>query len=199
MAVRRVPRCNRSTVHNLVRPSSACAPNRTLRIRRQPRCRLPYQLADDTLAGLAESKRFVGLRDGTADLARPLRLRSLVPSSFRLLSGIDATALAYVNSGGDGCISMISNVMPDLCRVIFSNSRQGRLQSAGYLQKRLLPLEACLARESPAALKYALSLLGLMGPATRLPLVELDELVKAAVARAVAEIADEDLVEAAEA
>src|SRR6516164_675704 len=157
------------------------------------------ELANDTLAGLAESKRFVGLRDGTGDLARPLRLRSLVPSSFRLMSGVDATALAYVNSGGDGCISMISNVMPDLCRVIFSRCRQGRLQSAGYLQKRLLLLDACLARESPAALKYALSLLGLMGPATRLPLVELDEPVKAALARAVAEIADEDLVEAAEA
>jgi 4-hydroxy-tetrahydrodipicolinate synthase len=39
----------------------------------------------------------------------------------------------------------------------------------------------------------------LIGPATRLPLVELDEPAKAAVARAVAEIADEDLVEAAEA
>ena len=88
---------------------------------------------------------------------------------------------------------------PDLCRVIFSSCRQGRLQSAGYLQRRLLPLEACLASESPAALKYALSLLGLMGPATRLPLVELDEPAKAAVARAVAAIADEDLVEVAEA
>jgi len=157
------------------------------------------ELTNDTLAGLAESKRFVGLRDGTGDLARPLRLRSMVPSPFRLLSGDGAIALAYVTSGGDGCISAVSNVTPDLCRMIFSSCWQGRLRSALYLQKQLLPLETCLAGESPAALKYALSLLGLMGPATRLPLVELNESAKAAVARAVVGIADENLLEVAEA
>src|SRR5262249_14359954 len=66
------------------------------------------ELANDTLARLAESKQFVGLRDGTGDVTRPLHLSSLVPPCFRLLSGDDATALAYVASGGDGCISMIS-------------------------------------------------------------------------------------------
>jgi 4-hydroxy-tetrahydrodipicolinate synthase len=38
--------------------------------------------------------------------------------------------------------------------------RQGRPQSARYLFSRLLPLAALLAEEEPAALKYALSLLG---------------------------------------
>jgi 4-hydroxy-tetrahydrodipicolinate synthase len=40
-----------------------------------------------------------------------------------------------------------------------------------------------------------LSLLGLIDPATRLPLVELDDVAKASVANAVAAIADEDLVD----
>src|ERR1700736_5077276 len=136
------------------------------------------ELSDDTLARLAESKQFIGLRDGTGDIARPLRLRSL-PPGFRLLSGDDATALAFLANGGDGCISTISNVAPELCQVIFSSCRQGRLQSARYLQKRLAPLTALLTRESPAALKYALCLLGFMHPDTRLPIVELDESAKA--------------------
>ena len=157
------------------------------------------ELADDTLAQLAECEAFIGLRDGTGDVARPLRLNPLVPPSFRLLTGDDATALAYVASGGDGCISMIANVVPDLCRIVFASSRQGRPQSARYLQKRLLPLETCLAREGPAALKYVLSLLGLMEPTVRLPLVELAEPAKAAIARAVAGLCDEDLLAAAEA
>lgn len=156
-------------------------------------------LSDDTLARLAQSNRFVGLRDGTGEVARVMRLRPLLPAAFRLLSGDDATALPYVAAGGDGCISMVSNVAPDLCRVIFSNLRQGRLQTARYLQKRLVPLESCLSGECPAALKYALSLLGLMKPATRLPLVELDEAARAAVTKAVATIADEDLLGTAEA
>jgi 4-hydroxy-tetrahydrodipicolinate synthase len=61
------------------------------------------------------------------------------------------------------------------------------------LQKRLIRLQACLCRESPAALKYALSLLGLMHPTTRLPIVELDETAKAAVARALIEVDEHQL------
>jgi 4-hydroxy-tetrahydrodipicolinate synthase len=157
-------------------------PSRTLR-----------ELSDDTLARLAQSKQFIGLRDGTGDINRPMRLRSRLPPGFRLLSGDDATALAYIANGGDGCISTVSNVAPGLCRVIFSNCREGRLQSARYLQDRLAPLTAALSRESPAALKYALCLLGFMRPNTRLPIVELADAAKAQVASAIVEIGDEDL------
>jgi 4-hydroxy-tetrahydrodipicolinate synthase len=151
------------------------------------------ELSDDTLVRLAESRQFIGLRDGTGDIVRPMRLRSLLPPGFRLLSGDDATALAFIANGGDGCISTISNVAPELCRVIFSSCRQGRLQSARYLQNRLAPLTALIAKESPAALKFALCLLGFMSPRTRLPIVELADSAKAEVASAIAQIGDEDL------
>jgi 4-hydroxy-tetrahydrodipicolinate synthase len=151
------------------------------------------ELSDDTVARLAESNQFIGLRDGTGDLARPLRLRSLLPPGFRLLSGDDATALAFLACGGDGCISAISNVAPELCQAIFSSCMQGRLQSARYLQSRLASLTAALTKDSPAALKYALCLLGFMRPNTRLPIVGLTDAAKAEVASAIAEIGDEDL------
>jgi 4-hydroxy-tetrahydrodipicolinate synthase len=151
------------------------------------------ELADDTLVRLAVSRRFIGLSDGTGDVSRPARLRSQLPAGFRLLSGDDATALAFCATGGDGCISTVSNVAPDLCRVIYSNCREGRLQSARYLHYRLGPLITCLARESPAALKYALCLLGFMSPTTRLPIVGLSDAAKADVAQAIAQIGDEDI------
>jgi 4-hydroxy-tetrahydrodipicolinate synthase len=163
-------------------------PSRTLR-----------PLADETLARLAESPQFVGLRDGSGDISRPMRLTWLLSSGFRLLSGDDVTAFGYIASGGDGAISQVSNIAPDLCRTIFSNYRQGRLQSARYLEKRLVALEGCLVKESPAALKYALSLLGLMRPDTRLPIVELDAAARADVVRAFAAISDEELIDIAEA
>ena len=143
-------------------------------------------LADETIALLAQSRQFVGLKDGTGDVSRPTRLSSLVPPGFRLLSGDDVTAFGFMAGGGHGCISLVSNIAPDVCRRIFSNLRQGRLQSARQLHRRLGPLEACLSNDVPAALKYALSLLGLMHPTTRLPIVELDEASKAQVARALA-------------
>jgi len=151
------------------------------------------ELSDDSLARLAESAQFIGLRDGPGDVTRPQRLRSLTPPGFRLLSGDDATALAFLANGGHGCISLVSNVAPELCQLIYSSCRQGRLQSGRYLQDRLAPLAASLAKESPAALKYALCLLGFMRPDTRLPIVELADAAKAEVAKAIAEIGDEDL------
>jgi len=151
------------------------------------------ELSDDTLARLAESGQFIGLRDGSGDICRPLRLQSRLPPGFRLLSGDDATALAFLGQGGDGCISAISNVAPELCHAIFSSCRQGRLQSARYQQNRLARLTTALSRENPAALKYALSLLGFIRPNTRLPIVELADAAKAEVASALAEIGDQSL------
>jgi 4-hydroxy-tetrahydrodipicolinate synthase len=151
------------------------------------------ELADDTLTRLAQSKQFIGLRDSTADITRLLRLRPRLPHGFRLLSGDDATAPAFIANGGDGCISTISNVAPELCLAIFSNCRQGRLQTARYLHDRLAPLTAALSKENPAAVKYALSLLGFMSPTARLPIVELTDSAKAEVADAIAEIGDDDL------
>jgi 4-hydroxy-tetrahydrodipicolinate synthase len=162
------------------------APSRTLR-----------PLADETLMRLAENRQFVGLRDASGDISRPLRLGRLLPAGFRLLSGDDTAAFAFISSGGDGCISEVSNLAPDLCRTIFTSCRQGRLQSARYLERRLVQLEACLCRESPASLKYALSLLGLMRPDTRLPIVEPGEAAKAEIARALTALGDEDLTEGA--
>jgi 4-hydroxy-tetrahydrodipicolinate synthase len=159
-------------------------PSRTLR-----------PLANETLLRLAESRQFAGLRDGSGDITRPMRLNRLLPAGFRFLSGDDSTAFGFIASGGDGAISEVANIAPDICRMIFSYVRQGRLQSARYLDKRLVPLIACLGKESPAALKHALSLRGLMSPATRLPLVPLDDAARTEVARAFAAIADEELID----
>jgi 4-hydroxy-tetrahydrodipicolinate synthase len=151
------------------------------------------ELSDDTLLRLANSRHFIGLRDATGDITRLLRLQRLLPAGFRLLSGDDTTALSFIANGGDGCISIVSNVAPELCQAVFSNCRLARPQTARYLHDRLVPLMAALTKESPAALKYALFLLGFMSPATRLPIVGLTDDAKAEVAGAIAEIGDEDI------
>jgi 4-hydroxy-tetrahydrodipicolinate synthase len=151
------------------------------------------ELADVTLVRLTQSRRFVGLRDASGDVARPARLRPHLPAGFRLLSGDDATALGFVASGGDGWISMIANVAPGLCRGIFACCRQENWQAARALHKRLAPLEALLSGEGVPALKVALSRLGLMGPDLRLPLVEPEAAVAREVASAVAAIAEQSL------
>ena len=149
-------------------------------------------LADETVARLAEMPQFIGLKDATGDVTRVARLRSLVAPQFRLLSGDDATAAAFVAQGGDGCISVTSNVVPGLCRSMFLAWKQDQAARAQRLARPLARLTSALFRESnPSPLKYALSLLGLMSSALRLPLVEPSENVKAEVAAVLAQVSDE--------
>jgi 4-hydroxy-tetrahydrodipicolinate synthase len=153
--------------------------------------RTACSLADDTVVRLAERSQFIGLKDATGDVARPARLRPRVGPSFRLLSGDDATALAFLVEGGNGCISVTSNVVPGLCRSMFLACKQGQLARAQRLAVPVAKLTSVLFREtSPAPLKYALSLLGLMSPKVRLPMVELTDQSKAEVAAVMAQVCE---------
>ncbi|MGZ5811961.1 MAG: 4-hydroxy-tetrahydrodipicolinate synthase [Xanthobacteraceae bacterium] len=148
-------------------------------------------LADDTIVELAENERFIGLKDATGDIARVPRLRSRLGPQFRLLSGDDATALAYVSYGGNGCISVVANIAPGLCRDMYMACRHGQFAQAQRLEMTLAPLIAALFRESsPSPLKYALHLLGIMSSAVRLPLVEPTEQTKAEIATIVSHLCD---------
>jgi 4-hydroxy-tetrahydrodipicolinate synthase len=153
--------------------------------------RTACQLADATIARLAESRQFFALKDASGDLSRPPRLRSLLGPDFTLLSGDDATALPFLAQGGIGCISVTSNVAPGLCRSMFLAHRQGQIATAQRLAELNAQLTTTLFRETnPAPVKYALSLLGSMLPKVRLPLVEPTDQTGAEIARTLAEICD---------
>jgi len=148
-------------------------------------------LADETVARLAEMPQIIGLKDATGDVARPARLRPLVKTEFRLLSGDDATAPAFLAFGGDGCISVTSNVAPGLCRSLYLACRQGQVGRAERLTAAAAKLTAALFCESnPVPVKYALGLLGLMSARVRLPLVDLHPDSKAEVAATLAQISE---------
>jgi 4-hydroxy-tetrahydrodipicolinate synthase len=146
-------------------------------------------LADDTLLQLAAAPQFIGLRDGSGDVTRPLRLRSRLRPGFRLLSGDDATAAAFIAQGGDGSISMTAAVVPELCRKIDTLRGHADLRGAQAMAGQLCRLNAALTTDgTPAALKHALGLLGRMSPRVRLPMVEPDATAQAAIAEALAAI-----------
>lgn len=148
-------------------------------------------LTDETVARLAELPRFIGLKDAAGDITRPARLRPRLPGCFRLLSGDDATAPAYIAQGGDGCISVASNLVPGLCRSLFVALKQGQAARAHRLAQPLAHIADVLFREtSPAPLKQALSLLGLMRPALRLPLVEPAVATKAEISALVSQLSE---------
>jgi 4-hydroxy-tetrahydrodipicolinate synthase len=148
-------------------------------------------LADDTVARLAECPKFIGLKDATGDVTRPRRLRSRLGSEFRLLSGDDATAAAFIGQGGNGCISVTSNVAPGLCRGLYLALKQGQLSRAGHLATVAARLTSALFAESnPVPVKYALSTMRMMSPLVRLPLVELESETKAEIDAVLAQVCE---------
>ena len=127
----------------------------------------------ETMARLAAHKNIVGVKDATANLARPLHpLRACGPE-FIQLSGEDHTALAYLAAGGRGCISVTANVAPKLCAQLHAAWARGDLKAAMAIQMRLLPLhDAMFIESNPGPVKYAASLLGFGTNTVRLPLAE---------------------------
>jgi 4-hydroxy-tetrahydrodipicolinate synthase len=130
----------------------------------------------ETFERLAKLSNIVGVKDATADLARPLQMRVAVGPDFCQLSGEDATATAFLAQGGTGCISVTSNVAPKLCSQMQDAWRNGDIETCFAIRDRLMPLhDAMFCETSPAPVKYAASLLGKALPDVRLPLVELSE------------------------
>lgn len=143
----------------------------------------------ETMARLAKHKNIIGVKDATADLARPLHQRRQCGADFCQLSGEDATALAFNAAGGVGCISVTANVAPRLCSEMQTAWMEGRMQQAMEIQNRLLPLHDALFTEtSPAPVKFAASLLGKSTQHCRLPLAPIMEPTRAKVRAAMTEV-----------
>ena len=143
----------------------------------------------ETMARLAKHRNIVGVKDATANLARPLQTRRVCGPEFCQLSGEDHTALAFLASGGVGCISVTGNVAPRWVSRMHTAWQDGRLADAMAIQDRLLPLhDALFSETSPGPVKHAASLLGHTADHCRLPLAPCHESTKARVRAAMAEV-----------
>jgi 4-hydroxy-tetrahydrodipicolinate synthase len=135
-----------------------------------------------TMARVFELKNVTGVKDATANLARVSQQRAAMGPEFNQLSGEDATALGFMAHGGNGCISVASNVAPRLCADFQNACLKGDFKAALELQDRLMPLHDVLFIETnPGPVKYAVSRLGMCSPEMRLPMVPVSEATKKAV------------------
>ena len=131
-------------------------------------------VADETIARLFERGVIAAIKDATANLARPARLRTLCGTGLLQLSGDDATAPSHRAVGGSGCVSVTANVTPALCASLHAAWDRGDLTTFAALRDLLHPLNAALFVESnPIPLKAALAVLGLCCEALRLPLMRM--------------------------
>ena len=130
----------------------------------------------ETVARLATHANIFGIKEATGDIDRLNQIRELVSDDFMLYSGDDFTTLSFIENGGHGVVTVSGNVAPrlmaDMCRAALA----GESDKAKELDAKLQPLNKALFVESnPIPLKWALSEMGLMSPAIRLPLTSYAE------------------------
>lgn len=152
-----------------------------------------------TMARCAKLKNVVGVKDATANVGRVTQQRLACGSDFIQLSGEDGTALGFNMHGGQGCISVTSNVAPRLCSEFQTACLSGDWKKARDIQDRLMPLhDALFCETSPGPVKYAASRLGLCSAETRLPLAPIAEESKKKVDAALVSVGLSNLPKAAE-
>lgn len=139
----------------------------------------------ETMARLYELRNIAGVKDATANMTRVTQQRAAMGPDFNQLSGEDITALGFMAHGGQGCISVTSNVAPRLCAEFQAACLKGDFAAALKLQDKLAPLHVNLFVEtSPAPIKYAMSLVGKCANTVRLPMVPASEKAQTAVRQA---------------
>jgi 4-hydroxy-tetrahydrodipicolinate synthase len=173
-----VPYYNKPTQEGLFRHFSAVAGATSLPILLYSvPGRTVVDLTIDTIARLRDAhSNIVGVKDATASMERASLQRAKLGPDFVLLSGEDMTALGFNAHGGNGCISVTSNVAPRLSAQFQNACQQGNFQAALMLQDKLVHLHKNLFLENnPGGVKYAAYRLGLCGRELRLPLADISE------------------------
>jgi len=130
-------------------------------------------LAETTLE-LAEHPNIVAVKEASGDLAQIAEILRNRPTGFAALSGDDALTLAVLADGGDGVISVTSNVAPAFVVALCEAAADGDFESARATQRRLADwTTAAFVESNPIPVKAALAMLGLCENVLRLPLVPL--------------------------
>jgi len=131
-------------------------------------------MSNDTVMRLSEVKNIVGIKDATASMERGAELLSRVPKDFSILSGDDASALAYMQLGAHGVISVTANVAPRLMAEMCDAARAGDPARAIAANNKLIALHKHLFVETnPIPVKWALHRMGRIAEGIRLPLTPL--------------------------
>jgi len=146
-------------------------------------------MTPETMGVLAKRDNIIGVKDATADMARVGQQAAQCGADFIQLSGEDESAVAFNKQGGRGCISVVSNIVPDLCAAMQNASLDGDIATAEAMQAKLVPLiRALFCESSPSPIKYAMARLGHCAEDIRLPLLSATAATRAQVDAALAEL-----------
>ncbi len=135
-----------------------------------------------TMEKLSRIPTVIGVKEASGDLAQMgdiiqgiAKPRRAQGKPFAVLSGDDAFTLALGALGGDGVVSVVSNLVPDRVSALAEACLAGDFARARELHYGLLPLfKGAFIETNPIPIKTAMGWAGLPSGPCRLPLCELE-------------------------
>jgi 4-hydroxy-tetrahydrodipicolinate synthase len=127
-----------------------------------------------TTLTLATVDRIIGVKEASGNLGQIMDILRERPPAFSVFSGDDALTLSVMAAGGDGIISVVSNLVPREMARLVELCRRQEYDDARATHLQLLPLmEAAFVESNPIPVKAALAMMGRLENHLRLPLVPL--------------------------
>jgi 4-hydroxy-tetrahydrodipicolinate synthase len=145
------------------------------------------EMSVDTLLRIADAcPNVVGVKDASGNAFFVQELLSKARGRLVDLSGDDPLTLPMMSVGARGVISVTSNLYPRQVGEVVADALAGRWTEAERKSSLLYPLHRALFSEpSPAPIKAALALKGMINASVRLPIVEATDECKAQLAKSI--------------
>ena len=139
--------------------------------------RTAQNMQTETLKRIMEIPSIVGIKEGSGNMFQigdVIGLARKIRPDFSVLSSDDALTLPLMALGGDGIISVISNIVPEEVKRMVDAISAGNYSLAQALHHNLMPLvNAAFVETNPIPVKAMHQVLGLPGGSCRLPLCSL--------------------------
>lgn len=133
-------------------------------------------IATPLLERIATLPHIAGVKEASGSIQQMMEVIEKVQGThpdFAVLSGDDGLTLPLMAAGGDGVISVVTNVCPALMTEMVHKALLGDFAAARTIHYRLQPFfRAAFSDGNPSSIKYAMNVKGLPAGSVRLPLVE---------------------------
>lgn len=125
---------------------------------------------------LAHVPNIVGVKEASADIEKVAQIKATCPKDFCVWSGNDTMAVPTVSLGGQGVISVVSNVIPTQMQAMVNAALDGDLDTAADMHAKLfLAMKSLFCQVNPIPVKYAMKCIGYDCGDCRLPLTTLSK------------------------
>ena len=129
-----------------------------------------------TAAALAEHPMITAMKEASGNISQIAELAALTRGKMDIYSGNDDQIVPVLSLGGQGVISVLSNVMPRATVEICDRFFKGDVAGSCTMQLDLLPLiNALFSEVNPIPVKAAMAAMGYCEDILRLPLTPLED------------------------